>query len=198
MGEHEAAVLGLNRALELSRAHRDQFGEADALNNLGIVQRLTGMYESANANLTLALDILRSVGSRHGESCVLSSLGGVQRMRGEYDSSIASLTQALEFFRSVSDRNSEAECLNNMGETWLASSDAQALRCHEKALVIAREIASPLEEARALEGMGQYFLQNKQPDEGISTLQQALGIYQKLKSPNAQRVASVLRQHGIT
>ena len=81
---------------------------------------------------------------------------------GDYESAKARLAQALELFRSDGDRVGEAECLNNTGEALLgASSDPEAQSIYEQALAIAREINAPIEEARALEGIGQCHLKNE-------------------------------------
>ena len=55
----------------------------------------------------------------------------------------------------------------------------------------------PLEEARALEGIGHSHLQDGNPAEGAAHLRQALAIYQRIGTPAAQRVQETLRQHGL-
>jgi hypothetical protein len=53
----------------------------------------------------------------------------------------------------------------------------------------------PLEEARALEGIGRSYLQNGATDEGAAHLRQALAIYQRIGAPGARRVQETLRQY---
>jgi hypothetical protein len=84
-----------------------------------------------------------------------------------------------------------------MGELSLASSTpAEARARHERALAVATAtaIASPLEEARALEGIGRCHLQHGQD---AAPLRRALAIYHRIGSPGAERVETTLRDHGL-
>ena len=92
----------------------------------------------------------------------------------------------------------QAEVLNSLGE--LSSRTAagrQARDHHNQALAIARELGMPLEEARALEGIGQSHVQEGNPSQAAATLRDALAIYQRIGSPAAGRVEETLRQHGL-
>jgi hypothetical protein len=64
-------------------------------------------------------------------------------------------------------------------------------------LAIARDIGDPLQEARALEGIGQCHLRDGNPGDGTSYLRQALTIYQRIRAPAAQRVQGTLHDHAI-
>jgi hypothetical protein len=50
-----------------------------------------------------------------------------------------------------------------------------------------------LAEARALEGLGHSNLRDGHIGEGIAQLKQALAIYQRIGTPDAQRVQETLR-----
>lgn len=65
-------------------------------------------------------------------------------------------TASRTVFRELGSRSGEAEALNNLGELSSRTSDTGRPRdYHSQALAIARDTGSPLEEARALEGLGQ-------------------------------------------
>ena len=70
----------------------------------------------------------------------------------------------------------------------------QAREQHAQALAIARDIGVPLEEARALEGLGQAYLHDGNTGEAAAHLRQALSIYQRIGAPAAQRVQAQLRE----
>jgi len=55
----------------------------------------------------------------------------------------------------------------------------------------------PLEEARALEGIGQAHLKDGNPGEATAYLRQAFTIYQRIGAPSARRVQETLRQHSL-
>jgi len=80
----------------------------------------------------------------------------------------------------------------------LASSrPAEALTEFEHALAIARSIVSPLEEARAVEGIGRCQLKEGQTGYGVASLRKALAIYARIGSANGKRVETALREYYI-
>jgi Tfp pilus assembly protein PilF len=80
----------------------------------------------------------------------------------------------------------------------LCQSCAEACHYYNQALAIAREVGAPLEEARALEGLGLCHLQEGHTREGRAHLQQALTIYQRIGAPGAWRVQQDLLGHHAT
>jgi hypothetical protein len=78
-----------------------------------------------------------------------------------------------------------------------SSASKSALDHHTQALAIARDISVPLEEARALEGIGRCHFQDGNPGQGGACLRQALTIYQHIGAPGAQRVQEALRERGL-
>jgi Tfp pilus assembly protein PilF len=65
-----------------------------------------------------------------------------------------------------------------------------------QALAIAVGVGSPIEEARALEGIGRCQLRSGREREAITLLSQSLAIYDRIGSPNAQRVQTTLHESG--
>jgi len=85
-----------------------------------------------------------------------------------------------------------SKVLNSLGELALRTSAAEEARgYHAEALAIARELGTPAEEARALEGLGRSLLQQGAGD-ASERLRQALDIYQKIGSPGARLVRDTL------
>jgi tetratricopeptide (TPR) repeat protein len=196
-GEYSAAIKNLSDALELSRPLGGK-SEAGALSYLGRVQRQAGDYGVAKINLENAVAIYQITGEQHMHGHALCDLGAVYYETGEYELAMSELSRALEVFQAIGDISGEAECRNNIGDVFLATSmTAEAQRSYEQALTIARNDAYPIAEARALEGLGLANLENNHPIEAIRLLRQSQTIYEKLRSPNAIRVAGVLRQHGV-
>ena len=88
--------------------------------------------------------------------------------------------------------------LNSLGElASRTSATSQAREHHSQALAIARDIGAPLEEARALEGIGHSYLQDGDPSQATIHLQQALALDQRIGSPDARRVYEALSQYGL-
>ena len=97
-------------------------------------------------------------------------------------------------------RHSQAEVLDSLGElATQTSATHQARDHHNKALAIASKIGTPLQEARAREGLGRAYLQDSDSGEAAAHLQQALSVYRRIEThPAARRVQQTLHQHGLT
>jgi tetratricopeptide (TPR) repeat protein/transcriptional regulator with XRE-family HTH domain len=196
-GDYPAAAASQQQALELSRDLGNLYGQAYALNDLGVVQQETGDYPAAAASQQQALALFRDLGYLLGQAHALNDLGLVQQETGDYPAAAASHQQALELFRDLGNRLGQAEALNRLGElATRTSATGQARERHTQALAIARDLSAAPEEARALEGLGQSHLRDGDPGQAAAHLRQALTIYQRTGALAAQRVRSLLEQHG--
>ena len=195
-GDYPAATTNLTRALDLFRDLSDRRGQAWALDGLGVVQRRTGDYPAATTSLTQALELFRDLGHRRGQAWALHDLGMVQRRTGDYPAATANVTQALQLFLDLVDRHGEAGASIDLGELlFLSSAYREARGYFTNALVIARDIDTPVEEAKALEGIGRCHVQEGNPSQGATDLRQALDIYRRSGAPDAQRVETTLYDH---
>jgi tetratricopeptide (TPR) repeat protein len=76
---------------------------------------------------------------------------------------------------------------------FVAVGDLEHARTHyEQALHLVREIDSPINEAEALEGLGEVWLQQGRIDDGAEQLRQALAIYRRLDVPGGRRIEARL------
>ena len=107
------------------------------------------------------------------------------------------MTRALELYRGLGHRLGQAETLNNLGDLHALSDPHRARDYHEQALSFARDITALLEEARALEGIGNSDIQNNKKEHGRIRLRQALEIYLRIGSPHVGRVERTLTFHGL-
>jgi tetratricopeptide (TPR) repeat protein len=115
----------------------------------------------------------------------------VRRETGDYPGATDALEQALGISRSLGYRLGEAEALNQTAAMHLACGDPrQARACHQRALDIAAAIGSPLEQARALEGIGKCAAMTCVT--GTGALRQALEIYRRIGAAAAVRLAAEL------
>jgi tetratricopeptide (TPR) repeat protein len=180
-GSYVAATRNLQQALELYRMLGSQLGQATALTRLGDAQMLTGQHELAAENLHEAVKLHQDLGNEMGRANALMSLGDVQRATGQYVEAGDHLHQALSLFIGIGDQGGEAEALNTLGRLTVLSSTPEAARAlHGRALAIAQRISSPLDEANALEGIGESYLHEQNLSDGAGYLQQALTIYQRM------------------
>ncbi len=196
-GNYPAARANLERALQLYRDLGDRYGQADSLRYLGRVHQETGDYEIVASYYADALELYRGLDDRLGQAHTLNYLGIAQHVTDDYLAAEATLTRALELYRDLGHRLGQAEVLNNLGDSYAVSDPAQARAHHEQALEIARSISAILEEARALEGIGNCEIHQTKPGDDDGYLRRALGLYRQIGSPHAARVSETLRFHDL-
>jgi len=196
-GDYPAAVASHRQALAMFRSLGSRFDEADALCQLGFAARAMGDYPAAASYLQQGLEQFRDLGDRLGQAWALHGLGHLQRATGDYQAASASFSQVLRLYQDLGSRHGVTKVLNSLGGLSLATSAAEeARRYHGQALAIAREIGAHGEEADALAGIGLSFLPGR-PSEAARPLRGALAIYQRIGSPDAQRIEDTLAGHGL-
>jgi tetratricopeptide (TPR) repeat protein len=125
-------------------------------------------------------------------------MGAAQRDAGKFRAAEQNLTRALSLYRAGDDPAGAVVALNNLGELRLATAriaDARAI--YDEALAALREIPSPAEEARSLEGLGRCHLHAGEAAAAASSLRQAREIYARIGSPGVDRIDVLLREHGL-
>jgi tetratricopeptide (TPR) repeat protein/transcriptional regulator with XRE-family HTH domain len=195
-GEYAAAVGNTEEALAVFRRLGSRFDEADALCQLGFARCWMGDHETATTLHGQALDLYRRVGDRLGQAWAHAGLGLVQMATGDYPAAASSLGLSLRTHLDLGSRHGQACTLNYLGElAGLTMATEESRERHGRALAIARDLGAPLEEARALEGMGRSYL-HSDPGEATAHLRRALAIYQRIGNPGALRTQAALDELG--
>ena len=132
----------------------DVLGQASALNQVGLLRRLTGEYPAAAVVLGQALDLFRGRGERRGEAAALAQLGAVRLSAGEYPAAAAALEDAVGIFRALGDRRGEASALHDLGVARLIGDYGAGAATLESALAISREVGDRAGQASALYILG--------------------------------------------
>jgi len=173
----------------------DRLGQANALNDLGIMRLGTGDYPGAARDLEEALGIYGDLGSRRGQANVLTNLGEM-RLAGDYPGATWALAEALGIYRDLGDQAGQAYALSWLGEVRRMTGDypgaAQAL---EEALGIYRHLGDRLGPAWALRILGDVRLMAGDRPGAAQALEEALGISRDLGNPLGQ--ANALNDLGI-
>ncbi|HEV2375355.1 MAG TPA: helix-turn-helix transcriptional regulator [Streptosporangiaceae bacterium] len=165
-------------ALTMARQAGDRAGEADALNELGILRTQTGDYPAAAVNLSGALALYRDLGDRAGEAGVLNRLGIMHAHTSEYPAAVACHQQALDLARELGDRRGQASALNNIGLPQQMSGDyPAAVASHRQALDLARELGNQRGVAYALNALGCVEQLTGDYHSAATSQQQALALF---------------------
>jgi tetratricopeptide (TPR) repeat protein/transcriptional regulator with XRE-family HTH domain len=198
-GDYPTAAASLLQARALCSDLGDRHLQAEVLYELAAVQRLTGDYPAAAASSRQALSLYRQLSGGFSDTAyVLNELGLVQQLTGDYPAAAASHQQALALCQDTN-RAAQAGTLNSLGELSSRTADGRQARDHHaQALAIARALGNPLEEARALEGIGRSHLRDGNLTQAAAPLRDALAIYRRIASPAARHVEETLRQSGLT
>ena len=123
---------------------RDRNGRAYALNELGLVQQLTGDYPAAAACHQQALDLNRDIGNRLGQAETLNCLGELSSRTAEGRQARDHHAQALAIARDLGTPPEEARALEGIGHSHLRDGHAsEAAACLRQALTIYQRIAAP-------------------------------------------------------
>jgi tetratricopeptide (TPR) repeat protein len=141
--------------LKVAYRCEDLLGQATALYNLGIVDRLTGNAAGSREQLGRALEIYRVANDVLGQAETLRALGILERLSGDYAKAKEQLDQALVLHLSLNNRLGEAWVLGAQGilsrlTGWFIS----ARDCFSDALEIIRVQDDKLGEAWMLNELG--------------------------------------------
>jgi tetratricopeptide (TPR) repeat protein/DNA-binding XRE family transcriptional regulator len=168
-------------ALETARSGAYRQGEAEALTNLGIVQRLTGDYAVAAATLTRALEASRDADDQHGQAKALVALGIVQRLTVSYLTATTTLTQALELHTKVGDGLGQADALSELGCVQrLTGNYRDARDSHERALHLYQDLDDRYGQADSLRYLGRVYQETGDYETVAALYGDALDLYRDL------------------
>ena len=162
-------------ALDLYRRAGARRGEADTLNNIGLIYRLLGETQKALEKYNEALPIWRAVGDRIGEAVTFNNIGAVYQSVGETRKALEKYNESLLIRRAVGDRNGEAATLNNIGVAYDILGETQkALEKFNESLPIRRAAGDRRGEARALNNIGTIYLSLGETQKALEKLNEAL------------------------
>jgi tetratricopeptide (TPR) repeat protein/transcriptional regulator with XRE-family HTH domain len=195
-GPWAEAITRHQAAIRAARHLGDRLGQANALNDLADVRRLTGEYPAAAQDQEQALRLYRDLGDRLGQANALRDLGVVRRLTGEYPAAAQDLEQALRLYRDLGDRLGQANALLYLADVRRLTDDyPAAARESEQALGICRDLGDRLGQANALHFLGTVRRATGEYPAAAQDLEQALAIFRDLG--HRQGEANALNELGI-
>ncbi|MET7280496.1 tetratricopeptide repeat protein [Kribbella sp. NPDC005582] len=193
LGRYDEAYERVQECLAMLRETGDRVTEGRALNSRAGVNLSLGRYDQARADAESAISIARETANRTGEAYALITLGRALCALGALDAARARLELALTIAGEVANRDAEALALNESGTVaCTAGSPATALDRHRAALAISTEVGDPYEQARSHQGCARALVRLGDPETAQAELRQALSIFDRLKTPEANAVATQL------
>jgi tetratricopeptide (TPR) repeat protein len=189
------AVTRHDTAIMAARHLGDRLGEANALTDRGIVQRLAGDYLQAGQALEEALRIYRELGDRLGEANAGRELGVMRGMTGQDPDAVRMLEDALGIYSELGDRLGEGNALRDLGSVrWLTGQYPGAIEVLDEALSIWRDTGNRHAEANVLTDLGGLRQLTGDLAGAVQALQDALEIYRDIGNQHGR--ANALTQLG--
>ena len=177
----QKALEKLNEALPLRRIVGDRRGEAQTLNNIGLVYQSLGETQKALENYNEALPIRRAVGDRSGEAITLNNIGGVYQSRGEMQKALEKFNEALPILQAIGDRRREASAFNNIGTIHFSLGEMQkALEKLNEALPLRRTVGDRRGEASTLNNIGEVYRSLGEMQKALEKYNEALPLSRAL------------------
>lgn len=186
-GPWTEAIAWHTTAIAAARRLGDMLSTANALDELGIVRRLTGDYLGAAQAQQEALDIYRDLGDRQGQANALDHLGTLRTLTDDYDEAVEALDVALALFRELGNREGQADALTHLGVVRRLTRDHRAaVLCQEKALSIYRDLGDQQGQASALLYLGAVRRRAGDYRGAARAEEQALDLYRVLGNRQSQ------------
>ncbi len=162
-----------------------QEGQANSLQSLGGVHRMSDEYENARQRYEHALVIFRDIKDRLGQANSLQSLGDVHRSLAEYENARHRYEQALVIYREINARLGQANSLQSLGDVHRMSEEYEnARQQYEQALVIFRDINARLGQANSLQSLGDVHRMLAEYENARQQYEQALDLQKKIGDRN--------------
>jgi len=171
-----------NEALNVCKKIGDSAGEAQSLNNIGLIYGLLSQYDQASQYHQQSMQLSRKIGDLAGEAISLNNIGIIYLGLGQYDKALTYHHLSMEIACKIKDMAGEAKSLNNIGNVYVRLGQFnQALQYYQQSLELVRKIKDMAGEAGHLNNIGVVYENLCQYNQALQCYQQSLEIARKIK-----------------
>ena len=175
-GKLEAAQDSLRQSLAIYEDLKSPANAVHVLSRMAAISQRLGRLDEALLQEEEALKILQTIGDKDGQVVTLNTLGTIHLLKKETAEAGKAYDQALATAMSSANRYGEAMALLNLGRhRFEVGNPREALRFHEEAAVIFRqigfrrgEVSTLYGSARALHALGDYAAARKHLDQVVN------------------------------
>ena len=173
----EEQPLHIQQGLELARKVGDRTTEAGLLHVWADRAYASDDFDVAFDRLSQARSIYEELGDQRDLARVLTSMGRLYRVHGHPDQAFLFFRRARDLQKTIGDVQGVIQSLNAMSVALRRlGKPADALRCDQEALPLARGTGSPLLLKFVMEGVAATQMDLGLPDQAASTLEEARKI----------------------
>ncbi|MFH0824687.1 MAG: ankyrin repeat domain-containing protein, partial [Pseudomonadota bacterium] len=177
-------------ALSIFRNFNHPKGEAQVLNDFGILSAKRGKYSEAIEYYNQALEIKRRIGWPWGEGNSLVNLGSLYGEQGDLSKAAEYYEQALKAYERARHDKAVGSALDLLGKTYdKLGQHPKAEECMRKALDLARKTKSPADEAHALGDLGAILVAQDKYSEAGKYLEESANLAKKAGKTDLERWA---------
>jgi tetratricopeptide (TPR) repeat protein/TolB-like protein len=182
MGDAARAVNDyLVRALALHNQLRNEQGQADVLNAMGVAYHQLGQYPPAIEKYAAAADMRRRLGDERGVATSLKNRARVYVAMGRFDQAEPDLREARRIHEKIGDRPGLANVLDDVGVLHEGRGDYAGARVSfEEALRIRRDLGDERQLAQSYDNLGYVLFMEGQYDNALVYWQQGLDRRRKI------------------
>lgn len=180
-GYYTDIVTVYNDAARAAASIGDTAAQAEALNNLCVVDLRQGRYREAGARLEQSLALYLQVGDLVGQAYALGNLGIVDLEVGNYPEGAARHLRALALYQQLDDQAGMARTFGNLGLVYLAQGRYDdAISQFRRALELADRHGYRRVRATSLSNLGLAYCRQGMHQEAISHSEQGLEMFREL------------------
>jgi CHAT domain-containing protein/Tfp pilus assembly protein PilF len=183
------SVEKYHEALDLYRKAGNHNGEAETLNNIGVVYRSLGETLKALEKFNEALLLFHTAGDRRGEAETLNNIGLTYNSLGGTRKALEKFNEALPLRRAVGDRHGEAVTLTSIGIAYHLLGETQnALEKYNEALPLRRAVGDRHGEAETLNNIGVVYRLLGETQKALEKFNEALPLRRAVGDRNGEAI----------
>jgi len=182
MGEAARAVNDyLARALALQNQLRNEQGQADALNAMGVAYHQLGQYSQAIEKYSTAAGLRRRLGDERGVATGLKNRARVYVAMGRFAEAEPDLREARRIYEKIGDQDGLAGVLDDSGVLHEGRADyVRARASYQEALRIRRDLGDERQLAQSYDNVGYILFMEGEYDNALVYWQQGLDRRRKI------------------
>lgn len=193
-GKYESALEKYEQSLRISEELGSKEGAAISIHQIGTIHQERDEYESALEKYEQSLKIEEELQNKEGVAYSLHQIGMIHQQQGEYESALEKYEQSLKMARDIGNRAGMAMSLHHIGLVYQVRGEYEsALEKYEQSLRIKEEIGNQAGIAASRGQIGKVFTLVGRYSEAFEHLLFALITFAKMRSPNVQIVAEMIR-----
>lgn len=186
-GDFDAARPLFQQSLDIKRKLGDQSGIAGMLHNLAAIAQDQGDLDEAHSLYQQSLDISKRLGDQNAIATTLHQLGRLAQDQGEFDEALSLYEQSLNISRKLGNQSNIAGTISQIGRICFDLKLCSESRAwHEEGLAIRRKLGDQMGIATDLHQLGRVAEKEGNGIEAARLFREALTIFEKLRSPNAE------------